>query len=683
MSGWNSRSSMLAQLTRWVEYGWLRSLDLALARFLAEELPNMSAPDLLLVALVSHQLGRGHVSLNLEMALDNPQRTLSIPPEEEIGTIVHDNTPAHILHQWTASEWQNHLDSCGEWLGNAALNSPLNTPLMRTGMHLYLTRYWRYEQQITLAIQQRLQSPGHIYASREHVRTLLNTLFPTSETGTDWQKVSCALALRCPFTIITGGPGTGKTTTVVRLLALLQSLALSETQYRPLRIRLATPTGKAAARLKESILIQINLLPNIIINNCDVREYIPNQVVTLHRLLGAQSDSRAFRYNARCPLPLDVLVVDEASMVDLEMMASLMQALPDSAVLILIGDKDQLASVEAGSILGDLCQRAETGHYTADTIRWIESMSGESIAPDFQDNQGYLLDQAIVMLKVSYRFTATSGIGQLAQTVNQGAAQALTSLWKQGYSDLTHYSIQSLDDPQLMTLLLGPANATSPQGLSGYLRLLEIPANNTPATLDEWALHILKVHGQFQLLCVLRQGPFGVEGLNVLIEKILTERGWIQTNGPWYVGRPVLVTRNDPGLGLMNGDIGITLPYPNPGNSTLTLRVAFRANDGETIRWILPARLPHVETVFALTVHKSQGSEFNHVALLLPPTPTTVLDRALLYTGITRAKSHFSLITITNKSIIESACQQIQMRSGGLSRIGKLTTPAWPAEPDT
>lgn len=668
MNALTLRPLLLAQLTRWVERGWLRPLDLVLAQFLADELPDMGAAALLLVALVSHQLGRGHVCLDLCPTLNNPQRTLAIPPEGEDGT--EDTPPGHLLNQWSLSQWLRYLDSCTDWISPGVTPTHSATPLTRRGTRLYLTRYWRYERQIEQAIDQRLQTPNVRNSRPEEVRPLLDALFPTSSNGTDWQKVACALALRRTFTIITGGPGTGKTTTVVRLLALLQSLALREPLQRPLRIRLATPTGKAAARLKESIIKQISHLPDFVQNDSRLRDAIPNQVTTLHRLLGTQPDSRAFRHHAGQRLPVDVLVVDEASMVDLEMMAALLQALPESATLILLGDKDQLASVEAGSVLGELCQRADEGHYAPETIRWISHMSGETLATPLQDPNGLPLDQAIAMLRVSHRFRARSGIGQLAQAVNQGATANLAALWQDEHDDLARHDLPDIEDHGLARLLIEPKPPSGPQNLSGYLnQIASMPPVSDPAARDDWARTILNSHARFQLLCALRQGPYGVEGLNRRIEQLLIQHGLIRTQGIWYAGRPVLVTRNDYALGLMNGDIGITLPYPEEHNATPqggSLRVAFTADDNQSIRWILPSRLLHVETVFALTVHKSQGSEFEHAALLLPPTLNPVLNRALLYTGITRAKSYFSLINISNSTIIEKACQHTPERSGGL-----------------
>ena len=243
----------------------------------------------------------------------------------------------------------------------------------------------------------------------------------------DWQKLACALATRSAFSIVTGGPGTGKTTTVVRLLALLQAPAVEA--GKPLRIRLAAPTGKAAARLTESISAQVRTLEVAEA----IRDKIPSDVTTVHRLLGSRPGTRHFRHHAGNRLPLDVLVVDEASMIDLEMMANLLDAMPAHARLVLLGDKDQLASVEAGAVLGDLCRDAEAGWYSPQTRQWLESVSGERLDASglHEDIDGtHPLAQQVVMLRHSRRFGEGSGIGQLARWVNQQHPDKRASSWR-------------------------------------------------------------------------------------------------------------------------------------------------------------------------------------------------------------------------------------------------------------
>jgi exodeoxyribonuclease V alpha subunit len=665
-------SALFQLLTQWVNRGWLRALDLALVRFFKDEAPEASAPLLLAAALVSHQLGRGHVGLDLQVVLRHPRDTLALPPERDPGD-ARLTEPQDLLSGWSLDEWLaqfRHPSLVDDGSGRA--------PLVLAGHRLYLRRYWRFEREVEGAIRARMQP----VQSSDHTETnhafqaALDALFPkAASVSPDWQRIACAVAARSAFSVITGGPGTGKTTTVVRLLALLQQLTQAHSPDRPLVIRLAAPTGKAAARLKQSISTALHQLLGDSTSDDTWREHMPTEVITLHRLLGTRRDTRQFRHHAGHPLALDVLVIDEASMVDLEMMAATLQALPAHARLILLGDKDQLASVEAGSVLGELCHRATDGHYLPALADWVQTITGQSIPDALIDPQGQRLDQHIVMLRHSHRFDKSSGIGLLAAAVNAGDVQAMDAIWAQAHADLLQLHLDSVEDSRLDDLVLGPLNeASGPQGLGQYMHFIrqhrpELDAEQ--ARWDAWALRVLAAHGRFQLLCALRNGPWGVKGLNARIEMLLKRHQLITPDGPWYVGRPVLVTRNDYALDLMNGDIGIALPYPvrdkDTGELDWTLRVAFPTHAPDApVRWVLPSRLSSVETVYALTVHKSQGSEFEHVALLLPPEHNPVLTRELIYTGITRGKSWFSLITTGHPRLLQEASLRTVQRAGGL-----------------
>lgn len=710
---------MRALLAAWVDHGWLRRVDFAFADFLSGEAPQVSPLLLLGAALASHQLGRGHACLDLAATLDDPSFALSLPPDDaRVRELDAPATPpSRVLANVTLEQWRT------------ALSDPLfvaagagETPLVLVGTRLYLRRYWQYEQRVREGIARRLHEPVGFDAD-VHARALpamLDALFgqasrePAEPPQADWQKLACALASRSAFSIVTGGPGTGKTTTVVRLLALLQSIALGDAPRRALRIRLAAPTGKAAARLNESIAGAVGRLPLDAFNEAEaIRAAIPVEVTTLHRLLGTRPDTRRFRHHAENPLSLDVLVIDEASMVDLEMMAAVLDALPAHARLILLGDKDQLASVEAGAVLGELCRRAARGHYTPQTRDWLEAMTGERVDARFVDASGMALDQAVVMLRQSHRFKQSSGIGQLASAVNAGSAPELAKVWKQGYADIAWLDCSHADDLAFDELVVeGVFRQTASMALDftnarhGYRHYLETLHKTRPAlagrhddghdpqpdgldrgldqavdgrardaghdvpasqhAYDAWARGVLDAHGAFQLLCALRRGPWGVEGLNRRIESILERDSLIEVKGEWYLGRPVLVTRNDYELGLMNGDIGITLGLPD-ANGVFRLRVAFPAGDGtERVKWVLPSRLQAVETVFALTVHKSQGSEFTHAALVLPETPSPVLTRELVYTGITRARAFLTLASAGGERVMRHTLQAQVLRASGL-----------------
>lgn len=669
--------SMLRLLDRWVEQGWLRALDRALAAFLCEQVPEPPPLLLLAAALTSHQLGRGHVCVDLEATLADVDATLSLPPEGGFGGDDRPPLPSECLEGVTMADWLGAMDHA-----DLVSDGPGSTPLVRVGVRLYLRRYWDYEQRIRRAVEDRASRRELPPGSDQALRDGLHAFFPAdgTDSGTDWQKVAGALAAQRAFTVITGGPGTGKTTTVVRLLALLQTLALGpeEREGPPLRIRLAAPTGKAAARLNESIAGAVrNLRLPGNDNGERLRGAIPAEATTVHRLLGSRPGTRHFRHNRRNPLPVDVLVVDEASMVDVEMMASLLDALPPAARLVLLGDKDQLASVEAGAVLGDLCRRAPEGHYTPDTRQWLEAVTGESIDPRYEDPLGTPLDQGIVMLRVSHRFSGDSGIGRLAERVNAGDIAGVDALWDQAgqWPDLHRLRLRGEEDPALADLVVDgvPVNAEG-KGAPGYRHYLTVATREypgdcaTPEALDNWAASVLLAFSEVQLLCAVRSGPWGVEALNQRIARHLRDLDLISGGEQWYQGRPVLVTRNDYALGLMNGDVGITLAYPWRGADERirrVLRVAFPAGDGSgRIKWLLPSRLNDLETVFAMTVHKSQGSEFAHTALVLPDRPVPVLTRELVYTGITRARRRFTLITAADGILAHAVGRRVHRVSG-------------------
>jgi exodeoxyribonuclease V alpha subunit len=664
--------ALLNVLHSWVKADWIRWLDVEFAEFLYQE-AQAAAEDvspllLLAAALCSHQNGHGHVCLDLELCLQSPDRVLLLPPEHTSHT--PSITPAALLRQISAAQWISalHQDLLCATDAQTAATHAINTPLVLDQSRVYLRRFWQYEQQIKGSLQQKLQTAVDV---DEHTLALkLNALFPASAHSNtagspDWQKIACGLSARTAFSIITGGPGTGKTTTVVKLLSLLQSLHSAG----ELRIKLAAPTGKAAARLSASISAQVSS-PNLVSAQQANSVSIPSEVTTLHRLLGPQRHSRFFKHNAANPLAVDVVVIDEASMVDVEMMAQLLDALPAHARLILLGDKDQLASVEAGAVLGSLCARANDAHYLPATAAWAQRVSAEPIPAHLLDGRGRALDQAITMLRYSHRFGAVPGIGALAQAVNRGAdISEIETLFAGQHTELVWLKTLAKNSSAFERLI-----CDVDQGFGFYLqRVARCPSlNAAPTDWDNWADEVLTAHSSFQILAALRQGESGVEELNDLIKHMLVRQQLLdagQNNADdWYAGRPLMITRNNFTLGLMNGDIGITLPYPNPAAPQgFSLRVAFRdtANPRQ-IRWILPTRLQHIETIFAMTVHKSQGSEFTHTALLLPAHKSAVLTRELVYTGITRASRQFTLMC-ADASVLQHAVQTRVFRASGLT----------------
>ncbi|WP_138437400.1 exodeoxyribonuclease V subunit alpha [Marinobacter shengliensis] len=702
-----------ALLGQWQQAGWIRPLDTGFARLireLSEEQGESPQPlVLLLAALTSHQVGRGHVCIDLATLLADAGHTLALPPEEPANSGLSEAEMAN-LHKLYPQDLlaRVELSDCLAALqGSLAVSDgSVSTPLVLNGTRLYLRRFWRYEQRIAEGIQQRLALPSPLAdpqsVAAQTLSTALNKLFQSTEP-VDYQKLACALAARNRFAVITGGPGTGKTTTVVNLLAALQAVAgeSPERAGRKYRIRLAAPTGKAAARLNESIGGAVSKLPLAGLPGAVQLDDIPTKVTTLHRLLGSRPDTRQFRHNRDNPLLVDILVIDEASMVDVDLMASVFDALPASAQLILLGDKDQLASVDAGAVLGELCQRAFDAHYTPDTASWLAAITGAQVPASLVDNSGQPLDQAVAMLRKSYRFGQDSGIRQLAEAVNTNAltstvlkqirdAEFEDVIWLNGHTPKpapeqtlelicrhaitgTPESFRNAGQDRVVNGKVLPA----PVGYRHYLEVIHNSGLTADSPREAWDAHaaeVLEAFNDFQVLCALRRGPWGVEGLNQQIaHKLLAEKLIDKTEG-WYAGRPVLVTGNDYNLGLMNGDIGITFSVPwdrtATGEPKDTLRVAFPSGDSTGgIRWISPRRLQQLETVYAMTVHKSQGSEFNHTCLVLPDRLSPVLTKELVYTGITRAKNWFSLITGDAQVFKDSVGQQVVRASGLALRL--------------
>lgn len=491
---------------------------------------------------------------------------------------------------------------------------------------LYLSRYFAYERQVLTQLVNRLSASPVLEKVLENTDTLaqsLKVLFPTTNNGSetselDWQAIAAAVACVQPITVITGGPGTGKTTTVTKLLSALLS------QTPDLRIALAAPTGKAAARMTESIRQAREK-----IQDASEMHGIPSDSFTLHRLLGWSP--RGFRYNAQRHLPFDCVVVDEASMIDLPMMAHLFNALSPSTRIILLGDRDQLASVEAGSVLADLCDAGTEHGFTQAFATHLSAILGSSLPEgaltQLSEVNSGPMQNAVVQLRKSHRFSADSGIGALARAVNNGDQHAAADAFNQ-YDDVHRISPDSENWQRNV--------------IEGYRHYCALIQAQDQADADAEA--ILNAFDEFQVLVALRKGHWGVEETNRQIERLLSRAGLLKnTAQQWYSGRAVMITRNDYDLGLFNGDIGILIASPAEDGAGKE-RVAFRAADGG-VRYMSPGRLPSHETAFAITVHKSQGSEFRDVLLLLPEQWQQVITRELIYTAVTRAKSTFTCQT--------------------------------------
>jgi exodeoxyribonuclease V alpha subunit len=609
-------------LNRLYHEGILSLLDIHFAGFM-ERLAGTRDPQLwLAAAMVSRYTGQGHICLDLS-SLD--QKRL-LDAGDGKGPVVCPN-----LNDWCKKLRKTAV------VGTPGEYAPL---ILDDRSRLYLHRYWDYQEKLARSIRKHVHDDEEdmdMVRLREGLERVFGASFTTGPPGQgediDWQKVAAFTSLTKRFCVISGSPGTGKTTTIVRILALI----LEQTRSSNLRIALSAPTGKAAARLQEAIKRGKKKL------NCPdkIKEAIPEEASTLHRLLGSIPGSPYFRHHAKNLLPVDVVVVDEASMVDLALMSKLTQALPPQARLILLGDRDQLASVEAGAVLGDICHRGYVHSFSRPFRNHLKRVMGYEIPsqPNGRGSSG--MEDSIVQLQKSFRFSGESGIRVVSQAVNSGDADRAMALLTGGqYRDIRW---RDLPRPAGLPHIL---KDTIIKGFRDYLEGRDPP-------------EIFQRFDGFRILCAIREGPYGVMALNTLVEQILKKEKLIETDRRWYAGRPFLITRNDYHLRLFNGDVGIILPDPQADNE---LRAFFLAADG-AVRKFHPLRLPEHETVYAMTVHKSQGSEFGRVFLLLPERDVPILTRELIYTGITRAKERVE-IWGTEAVFRAAVSRRIERRSG-------------------
>ncbi|MFO7787741.1 MAG: exodeoxyribonuclease V subunit alpha [Halospina sp.] len=547
------------------------------------------------------------------------------------------HTCLHLPYWAGQTRWQSdtfpgiRFPELGEWrqgLEALAISSDDDAPVVFEQDRLYLRRYWRFETEVAASIRKRLAVTDNVDAPS--ARAALERHFPGREgrSGPDWQKVAAANALFQRFSVIAGGPGTGKTHTVTRLLALLIETTFSEGSGTP-RVHLAAPTGKAAQRLAESVVKARSGLALEV--DTQVIEAIPQEATTLHRLLGVIPNSHRFRHHEDNPLNVDILVVDEISMVDLPLMARLFRALPPECRVILLGDADQLPSVAAGSVLADLAPR-DVAAYSPERCRQLATLGiGLEPADDGSDGADYLS-----FLRESRRFGDSSGIGQLAAAAISGDGEGTLSVLRGNHEDVVWHAGDAL-----------------PEQLAAWTEQ-RFRAVTEAGNLEQ-AFERLQA---FRILCPARIGPNGVEAINERITTALNPE-----RQRFFRGQPIMITRNHYGLGLYNGDIGLIWPdEPEREGETPPLLAWFPGEEGFTP--MAPGRLPDHETVYAMTIHKTQGSEFDAVALVLPERASAILSRELIYTGVTRARSRLSVIG--SESVWRAGISQAVERHSGL-----------------
>lgn len=581
----------------------------------------------LLAAWVSYQVAQGHTALRLDS--DNSMNFFEL--KNKASTQPFLQRILQKIEQIPPLEWQSVLQNHIAFSDSPQKIAPM---LFQNGL-LYFYRYWQAEHNIATYLQQAVEFSPKV-ANVELDKQVVDQLFENKATQSeiDWQKVAVATALKQNFSLISGGPGTGKTTTVVKLLLGLQLKQLK--QNAPLlQIALAAPTGKAAARMKESIedkLAELNNLPQ------GLKEAIPSDAVTIHRLLGAKPLTEETKYHAKNPLHYDLLVLDESSMIDLSMMEKIVQALKPSARLIMLGDKDQLASVEAGSIMGELGSFLQYG-YSQPHCDYLKAVTNYPI----QAGQPLSICDSLSHLKHSYRFGEKAWIGELANAVNDQKIQLswdiLEKYKESGKLETVLYPETKESDDK--------ANWTQKSVQLVVDKAVELYQDYLAAVkqrvLDPKAVSISEIFQKFQqvrFLSALRVGELGVERLNQSIAEGLRKSGLVQFNHSRerYIGKPILITENMPSNKVASGDIGIILPDEN-GES----RVYFDTKQGEVHHSLSLSQIPNYEVAYIMTVHKSQGSEFEHTLLVLPLSISPVLTKELVYTAITRAKERFTL----------------------------------------
>ena len=597
---------------------------------------NRPSAALLATGFAEHvvQWARDHADLTVdnEVMLRELARHLSIATSDgHVCARLQDIFANHSA--WSVSELRAVLLKSG--VAGTPAHPDAFPLILDDGNRLYLHRYFDYERRLARRLMQPrpvIETPNSVVKHR------LNSLFPANEAAhvgkPDWQKLGAGLSLLSPLTIISGGPGTGKTTTVVNLLACLLE------QNPDCRIALAAPTGKAAARMLDALRARAMHLP------AELQQKLPTESMTVHRLLGTTPTNGVFQHDADNPLSLDVLIVDEASMLDLALATQLFEAVPTSARIILLGDKDQLSAVESGAVFAELSADPTLDVHHIAALAELCNTPLENIHPS-PALHPTSLHNSVVWFTENFRFRKESGIGRLAADINAGDADKALRFLREGDDAAVQWTTSHADDIDIDALQLA---------FDGYAAYIETIRQLTAPSID-----IFTVFNHFRVLCALRDTARGTDTLNRLISRHVRaqlQHATTDDRSPWYTGRPVMVLRNDTPTRLFNGDIGITVV------NTEGKPMVWFVDQQRGVRGIAPARLPEHETAFSMTVHKSQGSEFEQVMLVLPAQFNRVLTRELLYTAVTRARQQ--VVITGNAEVFAEAIRHSTIRYSGL-----------------
>ncbi|MEX0724292.1 MAG: exodeoxyribonuclease V subunit alpha [Gracilimonas sp.] len=586
-------------LQDWREKEFITDLETEFVRFLMQLDPKVSDEVLLAAASLIFAHRNGHLCINLN---SNPKDSyLFNEPETKLE-----------LNQAIFDRWKVSLEQCSLVSDGDVLN-----PLVLEEGRLYLHRLWKYEGELANWIQNK---SGRTHQLNDDIRQVLIEILPPEKDlfEVNWQQVAVILSFLKDLVVITGGPGTGKTFTVLNIIAAHARVHDEES----FSIALAAPTGKAARRLVESIQNGVKNLPEGVSD----RIQLPETALTVHKLLGAGYRGSSFRYNSDNQLPHDLVIIDEASMLDINMWVRLIRAIGPKTKLVILGDKDQLASVEAGSILGDICQGENS--FSGEVVNAVQKAKGISIP---ESNALPEINDSVVFLTKSYRFKEDSGIQKLAQSINNSDPDEC---------------IKILNDPSYSDIQWIPANSDNIAKVIQQYGIDHYEAYSKREISD-----ISDASNQKKILCAIRRSPFGVEEINHRIETEVKRVNGLLGNADWYHGRPVMATRNDSVLRIKNGEIGLF--------DSREERVIFEGDHK-----VSPARLSSYESAFALTIHKSQGSEFEKVAIILPGRDNPVLSKEILYTSVTRARQN--TLIIANEEILRQTITRSVTRKSGL-----------------
>ena len=614
--------------------GLLRTLDHALAQSLRRLQPDTPEAVQLAAALASLAVSQGHAGFDPAQ----PQRLLDAEGVD-----------------WPAAQaWLQQLRD-SPWVATPAQDAAVaeDAPLVLEHGLLYLRRYREYERRLALGLQ-RIASQPLPANDPAALAPLFARLFPHALEGMDHQARAAAVALRHPLLLVTGGPGTGKTTTIARVLALLAAQALQAGQPAP-QVALAAPTGRAAERMAESLRAVVGQLRAQGVEHtvCDA---LPETGSTLHRLLGVIPDSPRFRHHADNPLPFDVVVVDEASMIDLPLMTKLVEAIGAGTRLLLLGDPDQLPSVEAGDVLSAILRASGDGQglHADDATALQPLLAADNLQPLVPSLP--FAGRRVQLLR-GYRQSDALDLAPLAAAVREGNSTTALALLRSG----TLAGVRFHED------VLDPMEQHR-DALLTHWRALGEAANPAQA---------LAQAGRLRLLTALREGPQGARGLNERIEALLAGSARAGAGPRYFHGRLLLITENSYRHRLFNGDIGICLR-----DDSGAVMAWFAGETAGQPRAFHPAALPAHESAFAMTVHKAQGSEFDAVWLQLPRRDTRVLSRELIYTGMTRARQ--SLHLLGSEEVLTAALGRHASRLSGLAvRLGLPTSPPADEQPPT